>query len=421
MKFLQLSPQFRQFALLLGTLLALCCLAAPSQAQVNHYSALIQANQPQFAARLETPGQPDAAALLGRTPAATMEYRIISERISNRRFFKLLADAIAVNSDATLLAKNAGYISRSRSALPTELQPNDSLVFQFDGTSQVTLSLNGSQLASYPAPDFFRMLVATWVGEVPISSRFKRQILGQESASEEIQALYDSTQVSAQRRQEVAALVSAATAVVAAPKAAEVVAPAAKAAPKPEPKPQVAKAPEPKPVPKVAAPVAKTEPAPKTAPKPAPTPKAEPQAAKAAPAVAAPAAAVVAAVPAAAKTPVETAKVAPQPELTEEEEATRLLVRQEYLKGLNREINTHKHIPQRAFTRRAEGSVRLALALDKNGRLLKVEIVEPSKHNMFNEQALEAVGNAQPFSPPPSILEADPFEFETTLYYDLPL
>ncbi|MFC6755100.1 energy transducer TonB family protein, partial [Halorubrum tibetense] len=66
-------------------------------------------------------------------------------------------------------------------------------------------------------------------------------------------------------------------------------------------------------------------------------------------------------------------------------------------------------------------SVRLAIALDKNGKLLKVEVVEPSRYSMFNDQALEAVSNAQPFTPPPADLESDPFEFETTLYYDLPL
>ncbi|UTA48203.1 TonB family protein [Simiduia sp. 21SJ11W-1] len=382
-------------------------LASHTAAQTQHYSALVQANQPQFATRLETPGQPDARELLSKTPASVMEYRIISDRINNRRFFKLIADAIAVNSDARLLAKNAGYISRARNALPTELQPNDQLKFAFDGKSQVTLSLNDVQLAQYEAPDFYRMLLSTWIGDVPISSRVKREILGKESTPVDIVDLFNTAQPSANRREQVQQLLAAAAAPTEAPVA--VAAPAAAPKAQAKPAPKAASKPEavaskpaatPAPVAK-AAPAAKAEPAAKPAPKvaakaaaPKPEPKAQPA-------------------------PATVAKAAPV--LTEEEEAARLLLRQDYLKRLNREINIHKHIPQRAFTRRAEGSVRLAITLDSAGKLQKVEIVEPSKHDMFNEQALEAVGNAQPFTPPPTGLEADPFEFETTLYYDLPL
>ncbi len=397
--------------------------ATTAVAQNNQYSALIQSNQPQFAARLETPDRPDARELLGKTPASTMEYRIISDRINNRRFFKLLADAIAVNTDAQKLAKNASFISRSRSALPVELQPNDHLAFHFDGNSKVTMHLNGEQVASFEAPDYYRMLLSTWIGQVPISSRFKREILGQETADADIRAFYDGANPSADRRAQVAAAIrqqNAPQAVAAKPapvpvakaeqpKPKVVAAPVAKPVAKPVPLPVSKPAPKPEPTvtakaePKVAAkapaPEAKQTPQAKPQPKPQPKvePKPEPQPA---PAV---------------------AKAQPEPTLTEEQEAIRLLLRQDYLMRLNREINVHKHIPQRAFTRRAEGSVRLAITLDSNGTLLKIDIVEPSKHNMFNEQALEAVGNAQPFTPPPTGLEADPFEFETTLYYDLPL
>jgi protein TonB len=272
------------------------------------------------------------------------------------------------------------------------------------------------------------MLLATWVGEVPISSRFKREILGKETPPKETVALFTQAVPSAARKQEVAqalsqsaATVVAATAVVA-PKAVSAPAPAAKPAPvkaeavktasvqpKPvTPEPKVAKV-EPKVVKPAPAPavknVVKAPAAPATvAAAKAEKPKAEPEK------VATPAA------------PTQVAKVAPQhEELSEEEEARRLLLRQEYLKGLNRDINTYKHLPPAAFSKRAEGSVRLAITLDKNGKLLKVEVVEPSRHSMFNEQALQAVSEAQPFSPPPSELESDPFEFETTLYYDLPL
>lgn len=392
---------------------ALLCLSWLANAESNTYSALTQAQQPMFAARLTTPATPNAADLLNRTPVASMEYRIVSDRLNNRRFFKLMADAIAVNTDAKTLAKNATYISRSRAAVAVELEPGDAIQYRFDGQKTVTLSLNGIELAKYEAPDFFRMLLATWIGEVPISSRFKREILGQDKPEGDVVAWFNDNQPSDNRIAAVraalvppAAPVEAAPAVVAAVTTAAVAAPKAAPQPKPMPAPKVSAAPTPTPKPTQAA-----KPLPKPEPKPEPKPT---QVAKSVPAATPVAAATPAAKPA-------VAKAAPVKVLTEEEEARLLLLRQEYLKTLNREINTHKHIPQRAFTRRAEGSVRLAIALDSNGKLLRVEVVEPSKHAMFNEQALEAVGNAQPFPPPPSDLETDPFEFETTLYYDLPL
>lgn len=423
MNLLQTSALISRVKVATALLLSLAC--TPLMAQTNHYSALTQANQPQFVARLETPSAPDQGSLLGRTPAATMEYRIVSDRINNRRFFKLIADAIAVNSDAKTLAKNATYISRSRGAVPVELQPNDAISFAFDGKNTVVMSLNGVQLASYQSADFFRMLLATWVGEVPISSRFKREILGKETAPKDIAELFAASAPSIERKQAVAqvlatpapdqtapATTSAATAVAAT--AAVTSAPAPKVVAAPTPQPKVTKAPAPVSSPATAKPEPKPEPMVAAAPvakAPVKTPEAKPSTAPVAKTespISKPPVTVAAAKPAAV-------------ELSEEEEARRLLLRQEYLKGLNREINIQKHLPPAAFTRRAEGSVRLAIALDKNGKLLKVEVVEPSRYSMFNDQALEAVQNAQPFTPPPSDLESNPFEFETTLYYDLPL
>ncbi|AFU99457.1 TonB family protein [Simiduia agarivorans] len=405
-----MTLHYRTRTLSLISGLALMFFSALTLAESTTYSALTQANQPMFAARLTTPAAPDAGDLLSRTPAATMEYRIVSERLNNRRFFKLIADAIAVNTDARTLAKNATYISRSRAAVAVELEPGDAIVYRFDGQKTVTLSLNGIELASYDAPDFFRMLLSTWMGDVPISSRFKREILGQEKPESDVISWFNNT---LPREGRVAAI--EATLKPASPEPVPVVAAAATvvaAAPKPAPAPKPVAAPKPTPT---AAP--KATPKPTVTPKPVatPTPTAT-QVAKAAVEPKPKASPEAKPAPAA-----KVAKAAPVKVLSEEEEARLLLLRQEYLKTLNREINTHKHIPQRAFTRRAEGSVRLAISLDSNGKLLKVEVVEPSKHSMFNEQALEAVGNAQPFPPPPSDLESDPFEFETTLYYDLPL
>ena len=424
MKIHQTTAATHALQIIAALLIVLVC--APAQAQPNNHSALTQGNQHQFVARLQTPSSPDAGSLLGKTPAATMEYRIVSERLNNRRFFKLIADAIAVNSDAKTLAKNASYISRSRSAVPVELQPNDAIAFVFDGKSTVTMSLNGVQLASYQSADFFRMLLSTWVGDVPISSRFKREILGKDTPEKAVAQLFSDSAPSAERKQAItlALATPAAEAVsqstVAAATVVAAVAPAVAAAakaevPMPAPKVKVAQTPavkvetkpavkvESQPAPKAvaAAPVTTTTKAQEAT---KPTPKAQ----------AKPSAVPTPAVVAIAKPPI-------QAELSEEEEARRLLLRQEYLKALNRDIKIQKHLPAAAFTRRAEGSVRLAISLDKNGKLLKVEVVEPSRYSMFNEQALEAVGNAQPFTPPPADLESDPFEFETTLYYDLPL
>lgn len=408
--------------------MALPASAQPGAARVNQYSALTQADQPLFAARLGLPGKPDSRSLLSSPPASEMEYRIVSERLSSRRFFKMLSDAVAVNTDAAALAKNAGYLSRTRAALTSELQPGDSLVYRFDGARSTQLLHNGVLLLTVDSPDFYPMLLATWVGQVPISSRFKREILGQSQPDAQVQAWYQNAQPAAGRSAAIASQLRArqpaATATLAAAspaaKPASSSAPAAKAEARAQPQPQPKEKPQAQ-----AKPQAKPQAQPKAKPqaKPEPQPSTELAAAPVQPI-------------ASATAPVESAHSGPEPqatvalagqpeqgavELTEAEEARLLLIRQEYLKQLGRDINVHKHLPRQAFSRRAEGSVRLALSLDSNGKLLKAEVVEPSRYAMFNDQALEAVQQAQPFAPPPAALESDPFEFEITLYYDLPL
>jgi protein TonB len=77
--------------------------------------------------------------------------------------------------------------------------------------------------------------------------------------------------------------------------------------------------------------------------------------------------------------------------------------RQAYGNSLSREIGKNKRYPRIAQMRGWEGSVRLQIDIDANGKIANVSVVESSDRDVFNTEALEMVKR---MVQPPSIPEA---------------
>lgn len=60
----------------------------------------------------------------------------------------------------------------------------------------------------------------------------------------------------------------------------------------------------------------------------------------------------------------------------------------------------HRDYPRAARLRRQEGTPRIALTLDRSGRLLGLELSEASGHDLLDQAALEMARRAAPFPPP---------------------
>lgn len=63
-------------------------------------------------------------------------------------------------------------------------------------------------------------------------------------------------------------------------------------------------------------------------------------------------------------------------------------------------LGRHRDYPRAARLRRQEGTPRIALTLDRSGRLLGLELREVSGHDLLDQAALEMARRAAPFPPP---------------------
>lgn len=63
-------------------------------------------------------------------------------------------------------------------------------------------------------------------------------------------------------------------------------------------------------------------------------------------------------------------------------------------------LGRHRNYPRAARLRRQEGIPRIALTLDRSGRLLHLELREASGHDLLDQAALDMARRAAPFPPP---------------------
>ena len=94
-----------------------------------------------------------------------------------------------------------------------------------------------------------------------------------------------------------------------------------------------------------------------------------------------------------------------------------LLAQQSYEAELEREIKVFQTMPYKALSRRMEGNVTVDVAVDKAGRIVNLEVAKASRHNLLNDQALDAVTSAEPFKPIPDELGVEEFTFTVELKY----
>ena len=83
---------------------------------------------------------------------------------------------------------------------------------------------------------------------------------------------------------------------------------------------------------------------------------------------------------------------------------------------------TYKYIryPKRAVSRGHEGSVRVAVVIDRDGNVKNVSEVESSKYSTLNREALGAVNRAIPFPAIPEGIEGEEFAFSLPIVFRLP-
>ncbi|WP_084004964.1 TonB family protein [Gilvimarinus polysaccharolyticus] len=354
----------------------------------------------------------DASTLMAANQAMRMELKITADRgIAARKFSRMWIEGMAINIRGNALTEQADNMVSFTKLFQERLQKDDHVVFSLTPGQGVVISVDDVNLGTIADDDFFGLLLSTWLGRVPLSSTYREQLLVSGDVSASLVDRYDSINPTPARVDQVALWG----------------APAPKPAPKPEPVP--APAPEPTPAPVVAsAPVSIPDTAQISVPKieipAAPTANTAASASSTSDDIAQ----IEGPAPISSSSSSSVAPIAlnePEP-LDESDEdfvpiftAESLLANQRYFSNLVRQIQAEISYPRRAMQRGYEGSIRIAITINRNGELLNSMLIEETDHKLLNNEALGAVQDAVPFPEVPALITGQVHEFTIPITFTL--
>lgn len=342
----------------------------------------------------------DPDTLINNVQPMRMELKIVApDGLTTRRFSRMWIEGMAVNSKADVLTAQADNMVKFDGLFKGRFLKDDSISFTNNPGKGVDIAVNGVLLGNINDNAFFSMLLSTWIGKIPLSSDYRDSLLKVGDVDAGLRSRFSAVSPAATRTAEIktwtGAQVEVKTAAVSS-------ASKSSASAKVETATVVAKTELPKlEVPALEKP-ALDIPVPAT------------QAEKPAPVAAA-----------TASTPAKPVVVAAAKVEEEEEEgpaltAQSLLARQFYVSDAIKKIRSKTKYPQRALDRDQEGSVRVAIVIDREGTVLSTNILETSKFDLLNKEALEAIKRSAPFPALPAEIAGSRFEFTVPMRWTLP-
>lgn len=345
----------------------------------------------------------DADTLMNNIQPMRMELKIVApDGLTTRRFSRMWIEGMAVNSKADALTAQADNMVKFDGLFKGRFLKDDFIVFTNAPGRGVDIAVNGVVLGNIKDNAFFSMLLSTWIGKIPLSSDYRDSLLKVGDVDAGLRGRFSTIIPSTTRTAEIKAWTgpqvevnSTKTAEVTSSKSSTAAKIDAVAITKPElPKLDVPTIE--KPALDIPAPLTQAE-------KPIAISAATASSARAKPAVAA----------------VE------EEEEEEEEEgpaltAQSLLARQFYVSDAIKKIRSKTKYPQRALDRGQAGNVRVAIVIDRQGNILSTNILETSKFELLNKEALEAIKRSAPFPELPVEMAGARFEFSVPMRWTLP-
>lgn len=346
----------------------------------------------------------DADSILSSSSPAAMELRVVAKRLSRRRFNRMWIEGSSINNPGSVLTAQADNMVKFTGLFKKKLVAGDHVRIERNAAGGTDITVNEVQLGSIADPEFFPVLLRTWVGRVPLSSSFRSDLLADGNFDQDLYARYNATNPSEARNDEVLAWKADSTdAALAAGATAGAAAIAAPTISKPKAAPAISKPKETQ-IAKVDAPViaAPTIAAPtlnqaEPIEEPAPTP--EPQKPQAAPI---------------------------EDEDEDEDDYTpmtaeSLLARQIYISTLLRYTQVQiKKYPSKALRKGQEGSVRMSVNINRSGDVQDYYLVEGTDYSSLNKAVEKAIKKADPYPPMPVNITGDSFSFPVVVNFRLP-
>lgn len=322
-----------------------------------------------------------------------MSIKIVAEKWSARELGRTIKERIALNNPRPIWQAQGANIVALGNTFKDNLVRGDTVNFDHVPGVGTEISINGSKLNTIRSTSFFVLLMNAWVGDLPPSQAFKAAVAGTDNKKRnDYINQYDSLQPMPGRT--FTAVAAAEPEAKPADKKADgktvaaAAAGAAVVASKPESKPAEVK-PEPKPETKVA----ETKPEPKPEPKPA---KVEQKPVEVAPVALA-----------ALDIPAVEAVVDPD------------LLLGDYKREAMKSFRKNQFYPPKAFKDKLTGEGMVRVAVDKNGNLVSVDVVESTGERLLDKAMLDMVNKSMPLAPLPPELTEDSYNIDIPVRFVL--
>lgn len=386
---------------LISISLLMLCQLARAEPMLNGIGVHQELGQEMFIGALYSESlSNDADTLINNNQPMRMELKIVAaDGLTTRRFSRLWIEGMAVNSRADALTAQADNMVKFDGLFKSRFLKDDFIVFTNTPGKGVDIAVNGVVLGNINDNTFFAMLLSTWIGKIPLSSDYRDSLLKVGDVDASLRGRFSMIIPTAARTSEIKAWTgpqvevketTTAQATSSKPSADLKVDSAVIA------KTELPKLDRPtieKPALDIPAPITKAE-------KPAQ------------PSVVATSSAAPAVVAAATVEKDEDEG----PALT----AQSLLARQFYVSDAIKKIRSKTRYPQRALDRGQAGNVRVAIVIDRRGNILSTSLLETSKFELLNKEALEAIKRAAPLPALPEEVAGGRFEFSVPMRWTLP-
>lgn len=112
-----------------------------------------------------------------------IEVRVISEIIRPRRFARIWINGLVINNKSELYESTDNIIEFSR-CIKKSLRRGDILALEYDPSLGTSMSINGAFIHTFAEPRFFNMLLKVLIGDIPLSSKMKKELMAQGPVSE---------------------------------------------------------------------------------------------------------------------------------------------------------------------------------------------------------------------------------------------
>lgn len=376
-----ISALIVKFAILMALGLAAKLYADPLLNGVATHSEL---GKEQFIAGLFTSTLSTSSnSILSTQEKKRLQVRVLAPHLSSRRFRRMWIEGMAINSSPAELEKYARDMANFSNMMKIKMIAGD--IFTIDrAEDSVQISINGILLGEVDDPQFFDLILRTWIGPVPLSSEFRNDLLTAGSIKPGPLTRFETTKPSDER---IAAIDSAISIKLAGRSTSK------KKPPTPD-KPSVRAPVNAVPLIKAPAVVKITLEAPTIV---EATPKPKPTAA-----------------------PVVIASIVQADELddsifddddADDLTAESLLKEQLYYSQLAKYTHKYLQYPSRAWDRGREGNIRLKVTIDRKGKVKETVILDSARFKSLNKEAKKAVSRASPYPIMPDDLKGDDYSF----------